>query len=76
MFGKRDRDFAALECLDFLLESKRRVRHGLALLTQPAVAALYGYGVFGEVLTPLDSVGMMLLGGALVLARGSRPATS
>jgi len=49
---------------------------GLALLTQPAVAALYGYGVFGEVLTPLDIVGMMLLGGALVLARGSRPATS
>ena len=38
----------------------------------PAVAALYGYGIFGEVLSPLDIVGMLLLGGALVLARGSR----
>ena len=45
---------------------------GLALLTQPAVAALYGYGIFGEVLSPIDIIGMMLLGGALVLARGSR----
>jgi drug/metabolite transporter (DMT)-like permease len=45
---------------------------GLALLTQPAVAALYGYGVFGEVLSPLDILGMLLLGGALVLARGNR----
>ncbi|MGQ7830890.1 DMT family transporter [Altererythrobacter sp. Z27] len=49
---------------------------GLALLTQPAVAALYGYGVFGEVLLPLDIFGMVLLGSALVVARGSRPATS
>ncbi|WP_435418482.1 DMT family transporter [Parerythrobacter aurantius] len=43
---------------------------GLALLTQPAVAALYGYGVFGEVLGVWDIVGMVLLGGALVVARG------
>lgn len=42
---------------------------GLALLTQPAVAALYGYWIFGEVLLPLDIFGMMLLGGALVIAR-------
>ena len=42
---------------------------GLALLTQPAVAALYGYGVFGEVLGVWDIVGMMLLGGALVVSR-------
>ncbi|MEP5937021.1 MAG: DMT family transporter [Erythrobacter sp.] len=42
---------------------------GLALLTQPAMAALYGYLAFGEVLTPLDIVGMMLLGSALVLSR-------
>lgn len=47
---------------------------GLALLTQPAVAALIGYQVFGEVLTPLDLAGMALLGSALVLARGTRPA--
>lgn len=45
---------------------------GLALLTQPAVAALIGYQVFGEILTPLDIAGMALLGSALVLARVSR----
>lgn len=45
---------------------------GLALLTQPAVAALYGYQFFGEVLSPIDIIGMLLLGGALVLARGNR----
>ena len=48
---------------------------GLALLTQPAVAALYGYSAFGEVLLPLDIIGMVLLGSALVVARASRPAT-
>ncbi|MEO0464656.1 MAG: DMT family transporter [Pseudomonadota bacterium] len=42
---------------------------GLALLTQPAVAALVGYGVFGELLTALDVLGMVLLGSALVVAR-------
>ncbi|MEM6908940.1 MAG: DMT family transporter [Pseudomonadota bacterium] len=42
---------------------------GLALLTQPAVAALVGYAVFDEVLTGLDVVGMALLGSALVAAR-------
>lgn len=46
---------------------------GLALLTQPAVAALIGYARFGEVLMPLDVVGMVLLGSALVVARASRP---
>lgn len=44
---------------------------GLALLTQPAVAALVGYGAFGEALTPIDIAGMVLLGSALVLARKS-----
>lgn len=42
---------------------------GLALLTQPAVAALYGYGVFGEVLGVWDIIGMLLLGCALVVGR-------
>lgn len=42
---------------------------GLALLTQPAIAALYGYGVFGEVLGAWDVLGMVLLGSALVAAR-------
>ena len=46
---------------------------GLALLTQPAVAALYGYGIFGERLSALDMLGMAMLGGALVLARTARP---
>lgn len=46
---------------------------GLALLTQPAVAAATGYAFFGEVLLPLDIIGMVLLGGALVFARSSRP---
>ena len=42
---------------------------GVALLTQPAVAAIVGYGVFGEVLSVLDIVGMILLGSALAVAR-------
>ncbi|WP_379552196.1 DMT family transporter [Qipengyuania sp. DGS5-3] len=45
---------------------------GLALLTQPAVAAVIGYSVFDEVLTPLDLLGMVLLGSALVVARASQ----
>jgi drug/metabolite transporter (DMT)-like permease len=46
---------------------------GLALLTQPAVAALYGYAVFGEVLGGWDILGMVLLGSALVFARTGTP---
>lgn len=42
---------------------------GLALLTQPAVAAAIGWMVFGEILNPLDFLGMALVGGALVLAK-------
>jgi drug/metabolite transporter (DMT)-like permease len=42
---------------------------GLALLTQPAVAALAGWLAFGETLAPIDLVGMALLSAALVLAR-------
>lgn len=49
---------------------------GLALLTQPAVAAVIGYSVFGEVLTPLDVLGMLLLGSALVVARSTQPRTA
>ncbi|MEM9501417.1 MAG: DMT family transporter [Pseudomonadota bacterium] len=45
---------------------------GLALLTQPAVAAVIGYARFGEMLVPLDIVGMVLLGSALVVARASQ----
>ncbi len=42
---------------------------GLALLTQPAIAAIIGYSVFGELLSGLDILGMVLLGSALVVAR-------
>ncbi|MDE2595250.1 MAG: DMT family transporter [Sphingomonadales bacterium] len=42
---------------------------GLALLTQPAVAALAGWLAFGERLGLIDVLGMALIGAALVLAR-------
>ena len=42
---------------------------GLALLTQPAIAALAGWLAFGETLAAIDVVGMALLAGALVIAR-------
>jgi drug/metabolite transporter (DMT)-like permease len=42
---------------------------GLALLTQPAVASIYGWLAFGEVLSPLDIVGMVLVGAALAVSR-------
>jgi drug/metabolite transporter (DMT)-like permease len=48
---------------------------GVALLTQPAVAALAGWLAFGELLSPLDFAGMTLLAAALVLARAERPGT-
>lgn len=48
---------------------------GVALLCQPAVAALAGWLSFGEVLTPVDLLGIALVGSALVLARISSPRT-
>lgn len=42
---------------------------GMALLTQPAIAAGVGWLAFGETLSPLDLFGMVLVGGALILAR-------
>jgi len=42
---------------------------GLALLTQPAIAALAGWLAFGETLGWIDVVGMALLASALVIAR-------
>jgi drug/metabolite transporter (DMT)-like permease len=42
---------------------------GIALLTQPAVAALVGWLSFGEVLTVLDLLGVALVGSALVMAK-------
>ena len=46
---------------------------GLALLTQPAIAAGIGYVWFGEFLGVFDVIGMTLLGSALVVARASQP---
>jgi len=46
---------------------------GLALLTQPALAALCGWLVFGEVLSPSDIAGMVLMAAALALARAAQP---
>jgi drug/metabolite transporter (DMT)-like permease len=49
---------------------------GLALLTQPAIAVALGWLAFGEVLVPLDALGMVLVCAGLVLARGSeKPST-
>jgi drug/metabolite transporter (DMT)-like permease len=42
---------------------------GMALLTQPAIAAAVGWLAFGERLGALDVVGMALVSAALVLAR-------
>jgi drug/metabolite transporter (DMT)-like permease len=42
---------------------------GLALLTQPAIAALVGWLAYGETLSPLDWVGATAIGVALVLVR-------
>ena len=49
---------------------------GMALLTQPAIASVIGWSVFGEVLVPLDVLGMALVGAALVLARPAPSAPS
>ncbi|WP_156841218.1 DMT family transporter [Novosphingobium aquimarinum] len=42
---------------------------GLALLTQPAISSTIGWLAFGETLTALDVLGMVLLASALVMAR-------
>jgi len=42
---------------------------GMALLTQPAIAAMVGWLAFGEVLGAPDLLGMALVSAALVLAR-------
>ncbi|MXO60863.1 EamA family transporter [Altererythrobacter salegens] len=48
---------------------------GLALLTQPAVAALAGWLAFGETLAPIDVFGMALLAAALAVARAAGEST-
>lgn len=46
---------------------------GMALLTQPAIAAAVGWVAFGETLELPDVVGMVLVAAALVLARTQAP---
>lgn len=42
---------------------------GLALLTQPAISAFVGWMAYGETLRPLDWLGALAIGAALVLVR-------
>jgi drug/metabolite transporter (DMT)-like permease len=49
---------------------------GLALLTQPAIAALAGWLAFGETLGRIDVLGMALLASALVIARVAGESTA
>ena len=42
---------------------------GLALLTQPAIAAMIGWLAYGETLSPLDWAGAIAIAAALVLVR-------
>ena len=42
---------------------------GLTLLTQPAISALVGWVVYGELMSPLDWIGALAIGAALVLVR-------
>jgi len=56
-------------CLVYALKHFSPLVIGIALLTQPAVAALAGWLSFGEVLTAVDLLGVALVGSALVLAK-------
>lgn len=62
--------------LTYALGHFRPLVIGLALMTQPALAALAGWLVFGERLGALDVVGMLLVAGALVLARTAGASTA
>ena len=42
---------------------------GLTLLSQPAISAFVGWMAYGETLSPLDWVGAIAIGAALVLVR-------
>jgi drug/metabolite transporter (DMT)-like permease len=56
-------------CLVYSLRHFSPLAIGLALLTQPAIAALAGWLAFGETLGLIDVFGMALLAVALVIAR-------
>jgi drug/metabolite transporter (DMT)-like permease len=62
-------------CLIYALKHFTPLVIGLALLTQPAVSALTGWLAFDEVLSTGDLLGMLLLAGALAMAKaGDKPA--
>jgi len=42
---------------------------GLVLLTQPAISAFVGWLAYGETLRPIDFLGALALGAALVIVR-------
>lgn len=58
--------------LVYALKSFSPLVIGMALLTQPALAALTGWLAFGEVLGLPDILGMVLVSAALVLVRAAR----
>lgn len=66
-------------CLVYALRHFPPLVIGIALLCQPAVAALAGWISFGEALSAVDLIGVVLVGSALVLAkvtpRGARAAS-
>jgi drug/metabolite transporter (DMT)-like permease len=62
-------------CLVYALKHFSPLVIGIALLTQPAVAALAGWISFGEVLTAVDLVGIVLVASALVLAKAAGEST-
>ena len=63
-------------CLVYSLRHFSPLAIGLALLTQPAIAALAGWLAFGERLGWVDVVGMLLLAAALVIARVAGESTA
>jgi drug/metabolite transporter (DMT)-like permease len=63
-------------CLVYSLRHFSPLAIGLALLTQPAIAAFAGWLAFGETLGLLDVLGMALLAGALVIARVAGESTA
>ena len=63
-------------CLVYALKHFSPLVIGIALLTQPAVAALAGWFSFGEVLTAVDLLGVALVGSALVLAKVAGESTA
>jgi drug/metabolite transporter (DMT)-like permease len=62
-------------CLVYALKHFSPLVIGIALLTQPAVAALAGWISFGEVLSGIDLIGIALVASALVLAKIAQPST-